>query len=229
MTISDHNPALVEEIKAAAKEVWPFTEWNDGDESLRAYAEDSLCAGETEEQFTERLSAAIWQANGCRCTVSVNATYMEGLPYETHCLDKASQGMMRIKEPTLQSPRGISMARTTLTVEIQYNPRRTDPEGLASAMDRLMETALSIPGVMDEYDNPKMGEFFVAGATGNPPQPRPTVVVSIAGGVLQEAYSSELAVRLLLVDWDSDGCDSGKDTGVVEVTGEHGRSRCAST
>ena len=36
--------------------------------------------------------------------------------------------------------------KTTLTVEVEYNPRKTDPEGLACAMDRLLETALSIPG-----------------------------------------------------------------------------------
>ena len=52
--------------------------------------------------------------------------------------------------------------KTTLTVEIEYDPKRTDPEGLACAMDRLLETALSIPEVMDEYGNPTIGEFFVA-------------------------------------------------------------------
>ncbi len=43
------------------------------------------------------------------------------------------------------------MAKTTLTCEIEYDPEVTDPEGLASAMDRLMETVLSTPGIMDEY------------------------------------------------------------------------------
>ncbi len=59
------------------------------------------------------------------------------------------------------------MAKTTLTVDIQYDPELTDPEGLASAMDRLLETALSIPGVMDEYGNPTMNEFFVAEVAGS--------------------------------------------------------------
>ncbi len=35
--------------------------------------------------------------------------------------------------------------KTTLTVEIDYDPEMTDPEGLACAMDRLLETALSTP------------------------------------------------------------------------------------
>lgn len=54
------------------------------------------------------------------------------------------------------------MAKTTLTIDVRYNPRKTDPEALACAMDRLMETAFSIPGVMNEYANPTMGEFLVA-------------------------------------------------------------------
>ncbi len=52
--------------------------------------------------------------------------------------------------------------KTTLTLDIDYDPELTHPEGLASAMDRLLETALSTPGIMEEYGDPKMGEFFVA-------------------------------------------------------------------
>ena len=55
------------------------------------------------------------------------------------------------------------MAKTTLTCEIEYDPEVTDPEGLASAMDRLMETVLSTPGIMDEYANPQVGDFYVMG------------------------------------------------------------------
>ena len=57
--------------------------------------------------------------------------------------------------------------KTTLTVDIDYNPKKTDPDGLARAMDRLVETMLSTPGIMQEYGNPRVGEFFVAGATGH--------------------------------------------------------------
>ena len=89
VTISNYNPALAEKIKAAAQEVWPFADWWDGEDgSLNASAEDYLCGGETEEQFTERLSVAIWRANGAYCDVTVDATYLESLPYETHCLDE---------------------------------------------------------------------------------------------------------------------------------------------
>jgi hypothetical protein len=119
------------------------------------------------------------------------------------------------------------MERTTLTVDVEYDPDVTDPEGLASAMDRLLETVLSTPGIMEDYANPRIGEFFVADTAGNSPRPRPTVVAVIAGGVLQEAYSSDPAVRLVLLDWDTDGCDPDKDNGIIEVSNEQGRSRCA--
>jgi hypothetical protein len=51
--------------------------------------------------------------------------------------------------------------KTQLTLEVQYDPDVTDPEGLAVALDRLLETACSTPGILDEYGNPMLGEFLV--------------------------------------------------------------------
>ena len=76
--------------------------------------------------------------------------------------------------------------KTTLTVEIEYDPAMTDGEGLACAMDRLLETALSTPGIFDEYGNPKVGEFFVAQET---VPPAPKVILNISGGVLQDVIA----------------------------------------
>jgi len=56
----------------------------------------------------------------------------------------------------------MTKQKTTLTVDVEYDPDMTDPEGLATAMARLLETALALPGVLDEYGNPAVGEFFVA-------------------------------------------------------------------
>ena len=53
---------------------------------------------------------------------------------------------------------------TTLTIEVEYDDQKTHPEGLAQAMDALLKTALSDPGVMGEYGNPKFDEFFLPGA-----------------------------------------------------------------
>jgi len=110
--------------------------------------------------------------------------------------------------------------KTTLTVEIEYDPATTDPEGLACAMDRLMETALSIPDIMDEYGTPTIGEFFVAKET------TPKVVLNISGGVLQDVFGSNPAVDVVLVDWDVEGCDSSEQ-GIVEIPDGHGRTQLA--
>ena len=91
--ISGYDPAKAEDIQAAAEAEWPFDDWwlagaDEPGETMHASAQDNLCGGETEEEFTERLSLAIWRANGGYCRVSVDATYLENLPYETHELDE---------------------------------------------------------------------------------------------------------------------------------------------
>jgi hypothetical protein len=93
--ISGHNPAKAAEIRAAAEEEWPFDDWwgCPWDETqgmaMHASAQHQLCGGESEEQFTERLSVAIWRANGNYCSVIVDATYLEDLPCEKHALHEA--------------------------------------------------------------------------------------------------------------------------------------------
>ena len=57
--------------------------------------------------------------------------------------------------------RKTKMKTTKLYLEVEFNPRLTDPEGLANAVDRLLETVLSTPGIMDEYDNPRFGPCWV--------------------------------------------------------------------
>jgi predicted ATPase len=85
--VSGHDSAKVSEIQAAAKEQWPFEDWWFQDEEImQSSAQDYLCGGLTEEEFTERLGVAIWRANGGFCEVSVDATFLEDLPYEVHTL-----------------------------------------------------------------------------------------------------------------------------------------------
>jgi hypothetical protein len=88
--IAGFPAAAVDEIKYAAEAEWPFEEWaGDGQaDELTSYAEGNLCGGEDESEFTERLALAIWQASGAYCEVTVDATYLEDLPYETHSLDE---------------------------------------------------------------------------------------------------------------------------------------------
>lgn len=86
--IAGGRPDRIDAIKVAAEEEWPFDDWNEFEGTLAASAEDNLCGGESEEEFTERLSLAIWKANGEYCDVSVTAYYLEELPYELRCLNE---------------------------------------------------------------------------------------------------------------------------------------------
>ena len=53
-----------------------------------ATAQGSLCGGEQEHEFANRLLRGIWRANGGYCYVEVHATYLENLPYETYTFDE---------------------------------------------------------------------------------------------------------------------------------------------
>ena len=88
VTISGTDSARTEEIKAAARAEWAFEDWYPHEDALSASNDGYLAGGETEEEFTERLSKAIWLANGGFCTVEVTAIYLEELPYEWYCLDE---------------------------------------------------------------------------------------------------------------------------------------------
>ena len=87
--VSGHDSAKVAQIQEAAEAEWPFDDWFDSGENLTASGQANPSGGEGEEEFTERLSLAIWRTNGGFCRVSVDATYLENLPYETHELDEA--------------------------------------------------------------------------------------------------------------------------------------------
>lgn len=52
------------------------------------------------------------------------------------------------------------MAKAQFVVEVEYDAKKTDPDSLAEALDRLMETALSTPDILDDYGNPRVGEFL---------------------------------------------------------------------
>jgi hypothetical protein len=104
--------------------------------------------------------------------------------------------------------------KTILTIEVQYDPTFTDPEGLASAMDRLLETVLSTPGIMEEYGNPVMGEFLA------PPEKPPAgssslIVLNMYGGVVRDVFAS-FPAEAVVVDWNTEDCDP-TDPVIVKV------------
>ena len=115
--------------------------------------------------------------------------------------------------------------KTTLTIDVEYDPQMTDRDGLACAMDRLLETALSTPGILADYGNPRVGEFFVAKGTAAPPAPK--IVLNLSGGVLQDVFGSDPAIAVTLVDWDVEGC-SPSDNNIVELPDVRGGTHLAS-
>jgi len=48
-----------------------------------------------------------------------------------------------------------------LQLPVEYSVRNTDPESVATAMDQLLKTALSTPGIMSDYGPVQIGEFTV--------------------------------------------------------------------
>lgn len=52
----------------------------------------------------------------------------------------------------------------TLTLSTTFDDQCTDAESVATALDKLLETALSTPDILDEYGNPTFGEFDVVPA-----------------------------------------------------------------
>lgn len=51
------------------------------------------------------------------------------------------------------------MAKTVLTIEVKYDENATDPDSLASAVNILLQTALSTPGVLEDLGELHFGEF----------------------------------------------------------------------
>ena len=88
LTVTNFNAKKTDKIKEAANKEWPFGDdlgVNEDEGRIFGSADGSLCGGETEDQFSNRLAKAIFKANGGKpCKVSVQATYLENLPFETY-------------------------------------------------------------------------------------------------------------------------------------------------
>jgi hypothetical protein len=100
--ISGYRPDRTAAIQEAIEQEWTITFAYDDENTLTASGEDSLGGGESEEEFTERLSLAVWKANGEYCEVVVDATYLDDLPYQTHCLDEVDYD--RLMKPVKTEP-----------------------------------------------------------------------------------------------------------------------------
>lgn len=49
----------------------------------------------------------------------------------------------------------------TFLIKVDYDDRSTDPDALGEALDRLMETVLSTPGILDDYGQVEVGKFEI--------------------------------------------------------------------
>jgi hypothetical protein len=102
VTLKGVAPARVEAVKEAADVEWDFEidDWRgEPPGPLETHAHGSLCAGETEEEFAERLAKVIWAANGGYCSVEVIATYLEDVPCETHSFDEDDYSRLTTSAP----------------------------------------------------------------------------------------------------------------------------------
>lgn len=58
--------------------------------------------------------------------------------------------------------------KATLTIEIDFDPNVTDVDSVGEAVDTLLETAMSTPGILDEYGNPGIGQTYILKETVSP-------------------------------------------------------------
>lgn len=52
------------------------------------------------------------------------------------------------------------MKSVMLMLKVDYDENVTDPDSLASGFDQLLETVTGTPGILDDFGNPKIGEFI---------------------------------------------------------------------
>jgi hypothetical protein len=82
-----HSAEDQKKVSEIFEDMWerddcPYTDEEIG--SITLTGRGSLYGGETEEQFTTRLTHALWRDLGRFVPVAVNATYLEDLPCEAY-------------------------------------------------------------------------------------------------------------------------------------------------
>lgn len=111
VTIRGYEKEKEAAIQAAMNQEWDFDDHFDFEEDGQSVMQDggdgSLGGGEMEEEFTARLCKAIWKANGKFCAITVDATCLEDLPYESHYGDEADyERLMGKKKTTKKAKKG---------------------------------------------------------------------------------------------------------------------------
>ena len=105
--ITGSDPAKQSQIEEVLREHWSIDYFAADNASplLVAEGESSLCGGESEEEFADRIAGAVWKVNGSYCEVMVTATYLDELPYEVHTRDESDYTRLN---PAQIAPVGIN-------------------------------------------------------------------------------------------------------------------------
>lgn len=100
-TVSGAKPSLLDAIYEAIQGEWNVqSPWGHSDRTeLRCDGDSNLCGGESEEEFADRMSVLIWQANQGFCEVEIAATCLENLPYENHTRSQAFYDKVLAEHP----------------------------------------------------------------------------------------------------------------------------------
>lgn len=96
ITISDYVEEEGTKIQDACRREWGFEDWalfprHNSPEpcAMMASAENNLCGGEFEDEFSVRMAKVVWAANKGPCVVELQMTCLENLPCETYVFDKS--------------------------------------------------------------------------------------------------------------------------------------------
>jgi len=63
--------------------------------------------------------------------------------------------------------------KAILTIEIEFDENKTDADAVGVAVDTLIETAMTIPGVLEEYGDPgsfSIGQTYILNGTSECPE-----------------------------------------------------------
>lgn len=92
--IKNYKQENKEDIKEALREEWGFDDWVEasrhqvGQDTITSSAENYLCGGELEDEFSKRMAESVWEVNQGPCEVSLSLAFLEDLPYETYSFNE---------------------------------------------------------------------------------------------------------------------------------------------
>ena len=80
LNVYDFDPERGDAVVNAALAYWKFVSWDGSDDCMRGIGEDFVDANVTDRQIADELAAAIWQANGAYCRITVAVVRLDDPP-----------------------------------------------------------------------------------------------------------------------------------------------------